>query len=56
VYHAQDAFDMTVRVHHKTRTKACQAYKDAQQVVNAETKTGLARLVVRLKPLILVKG
>jgi RNA-splicing ligase RtcB len=33
-----------------------QASKDAQEVVNVVHNAGLARLVVRLKPLIVVKG
>jgi len=33
-----------------------QAYKNAQQVVNVVHNAGLATLVVRLKPLIVVKG
>jgi RNA-splicing ligase RtcB len=32
------------------------AYKDAQEVVNVVHNAGLAQLVARLKPLIVVKG
>jgi tRNA-splicing ligase RtcB len=49
---------VTVRVHSKNllAEEAPQAYKDAQQVVNVVHNAGLAKLVVRLKPLIVVKG
>lgn len=49
---------ITVRVHSKNllAEEAPQAYKDAQQVVNVVHNAGLATLVVRLKPLIVVKG
>jgi tRNA-splicing ligase RtcB len=49
---------VTVRVHSKNLLpeEAPQAYKDAQQVVNVVHNAGLAKLVVRLKPLIVVKG
>ena len=33
-----------------------QVYKDAQQVVNVVHNAGLAKLVARLKPVIVVKG
>jgi tRNA-splicing ligase RtcB (3'-phosphate/5'-hydroxy nucleic acid ligase) len=36
--------------------EAPSAYKDAQQVVNIVYSAGLAKLVARLKPLIVVKG
>jgi tRNA-splicing ligase RtcB len=49
---------VTVRVHSKNLLpeEAPQAYKDAQQVVNVVHNAGLAKLVVRLKPVIVVKG
>lgn len=49
---------VTVRVHSKNllAEEAPQAYKDAQQVVNVVHNAGLASLVVRLKPIIVVKG
>ncbi len=49
---------VTVRVHSKNllTEEAPQAYKDAQQVVNVVHNAGLAKLVARLKPLIVVKG
>jgi tRNA-splicing ligase RtcB (3'-phosphate/5'-hydroxy nucleic acid ligase) len=49
---------VTVRVHSKNllTEEAPQAYKDAQQVVNVVHNARLANLVVRLKPLIVVKG
>jgi tRNA-splicing ligase RtcB len=49
---------VTVRVHSKNLLpeEAPQAYKDAQQVVNVVHNAGLARLVARLKPVIVVKG
>ncbi|WP_161982339.1 RtcB family protein [Dictyobacter alpinus] len=49
---------VTVRVHSKNllAEEAPQAYKDAQQVVNVVHNAGLASLVVRLRPLIVVKG
>jgi tRNA-splicing ligase RtcB len=53
-----DAKGVTVRVHSKNllTEEAPQAYKDAQQVVNVVHNAGLAKLVVRLKPLIVIKG
>ncbi len=53
-----DARGVTVRVHSKNllTEEAPQAYKDAQQVVNVVHNAGLAKLVVRLKPVIVVKG
>ncbi len=53
-----DARGVTVRVHSKNLLpeEAPQAYKDAQQVVNVVHNAGLAKLVVRLKPIIVVKG
>jgi len=52
------ARDVTVRVHSKNLLpeEAPQAYKDAQQVVNIVHNAGLAKLVARLKPVIVVKG
>ncbi len=49
---------VTVRVHSKNllSEEAPQAYKDAQQVVNVVHNAGLAKLVARLTPLIVVKG
>lgn len=49
---------VTVRVHSKSllAEEAPYAYKDAQQVVNVVHNAGLARLVARLKPIIVVKG
>ena len=49
---------VTVRVHSKNllAEEAPQAYKDAQQVVNVVHSVGLAKLVARLKPVIVVKG
>src|SRR5438034_1209002 len=53
-----DARGVTIRVHSKNllTEEAPQAYKDAQQVVNVVHNAGLARLVARLKPVIVVKG
>ena len=53
-----DARGVTVRVHSKNLLpeEAPQAYKDAQQVVNVVHNAGLAKLVARLKPMIVVKG
>jgi tRNA-splicing ligase RtcB len=53
-----NARGVTVRVHSKNllTEEAPQAYKDAQQVVNVVHNAGLAKLVARLKPLIVVKG
>src|SRR2546428_2231464 len=53
-----DARGITVRVHSKNllSEEAPQAYKDAQQVVNVVHNAGLAKLVARLKPVIVVKG
>ena len=53
-----DAKGITVRVHSKNllTEEAPSAYKDAQQVVNVVHNAGLAKLVARLKPLIVVKG
>jgi tRNA-splicing ligase RtcB len=53
-----DARGVTVRVHSKNllTEEAPQAYKDAQQVVNVVHNAGLATLVARLKPVIVVKG
>ena len=49
---------VTVRVHSKNllAEEAPIAYKDAQQVVNVVHNAGLAKLVARLKPVIVVKG
>src|SRR5258708_4060826 len=49
---------VTIRVHSKNllTEEAPQAYKDAQQVVNVVHNAGLAHLVARLKPVIVVKG
>ncbi|HEX3640483.1 MAG TPA: RtcB family protein, partial [Ktedonobacteraceae bacterium] len=53
-----DARGITVRVHSKNllTEEAPQAYKDAQKIVNVVHNTGLAQLVARLKPIIVVKG
>lgn len=53
-----DARGVTVRVHSKNLLpeEAPSAYKDAQQVVNVVHNAGLAKLVARLKPVIVVKG
>ncbi len=53
-----DRQGVTVRVHSKSllAEESPQAYKDAQQVVNAVHNAGLAKLVARLTPLIVVKG
>src|SRR5579885_3072874 len=49
---------VTVRVHSKNllAEEAPYAYKDAQEVVNVVHNAGLAKLVARLKPIIVVKG
>jgi tRNA-splicing ligase RtcB len=49
---------ITVRVHSKglLAEEAPSAYKDVQQVVNVVHHAGLATLVARLKPVIVVKG
>ncbi len=49
---------VTVRVHSKNllSEEAPTAYKDAQQIVNVVHSAGLAQLVVRLKPLVVIKG
>jgi tRNA-splicing ligase RtcB len=49
---------ITVRVQSKglLSEEAPSAYKDAQQVVNVVHNAGLAKLVARLKPVIVVKG
>ncbi|HLI91864.1 MAG TPA: RtcB family protein [Ktedonobacteraceae bacterium] len=53
-----EARGVTVRVHSKglLTEEAPSAYKDAQQVVNVVHNAGLASLVARLKPVIVVKG
>lgn len=53
-----EAKGVTVRVHSKNllAEEAPAAYKDAQMVVNTVHNAGLARLVVRLKPIIVIKG
>jgi tRNA-splicing ligase RtcB (3'-phosphate/5'-hydroxy nucleic acid ligase) len=53
-----DARGVTVRVHSKNLLpeEAPQAYKDARQVVNVVHNAGLAKLVARLKPVIVIKG
>ncbi len=53
-----DARGITIRVHSKNllTEEAPQAYKDAQQVVNVVHNAGLAKLVARLRPVIVVKG
>jgi tRNA-splicing ligase RtcB len=53
-----EARGVTIRVHSKNllTEEAPQAYKDAQQVVNVVHNAGLAKLVARLKPVIVVKG
>ena len=52
------ARDVTIRVHSKNllTEEAPQAYKDAQKVVNVVHNAGLAKLVARVKPVIVVKG
>lgn len=49
---------VTIRVHSKNllSEEAPAAYKDAQEIVNVVHNAGLARLVARLKPVIVVKG
>ncbi len=49
---------VTIRMHSKNllTEEAPSAYKDAQQVVNVVHNAGLATLVARLKPIIVVKG
>lgn len=49
---------VTIRVHSKNllTEEAPQAYKDAQQVVNVVHNAGLASLVARLKPVVVIKG
>ena len=49
---------VTIRVHSKNllTEEAPSAYKDAQQVVNVVHNAGLAKLVARLQPVIVVKG
>jgi tRNA-splicing ligase RtcB len=49
---------VTIRVHSKNllSEEAPAAYKDAQQVVSVVHNAGLAKLVARLKPIIVVKG
>ena len=53
-----DKKGVTIRVHSKNLlTEECpQAYKDAQMVVNVVHNAGLAKLVARLKPIVVVKG
>ncbi len=53
-----NARGVTIRVHSKNllTEEAPQAYKDAQQVVNVVHNAGLAKLVARLKPVVVVKG
>ncbi len=53
-----DKQGVTVRVHSKSllAEEAPQAYKDAQKIVNIVHNAGLAKLVVRLKPMIVIKG
>ncbi len=53
-----DVRGITVRVHSKNLLpeEAPLAYKDAQKIVNVVHSAGLAKLVARLKPLIVVKG
>ncbi len=41
---------------HLLAEEAPSAYKDVQQVVNVVHNAGLAKLVARLKPVIVVKG
>lgn len=49
---------VTIRVHSKNllSEEAPAAYKDAQKVVGVVHNAGLAQLVARLKPMIVVKG
>jgi tRNA-splicing ligase RtcB (3'-phosphate/5'-hydroxy nucleic acid ligase) len=49
---------VTIRVHSKNllTEEAPTAYKDAQEIVNVVHNAGLAQLVARLKPVIVVKG
>jgi tRNA-splicing ligase RtcB len=53
-----DSRGITVRVHSKNllTEEAPTAYKDAQKVVNVVHNAGLAKLVARLKPVIVIKG
>ncbi|GCE02768.1 RtcB family protein [Dictyobacter aurantiacus] len=49
---------IAIRVHSKNllSEEDPQAYKDAQQAVNVVHNAGLASLVVRLNPIVVVKG
>jgi tRNA-splicing ligase RtcB (3'-phosphate/5'-hydroxy nucleic acid ligase) len=49
---------VTIRVHSKNllTEEAPTAYKDAQKIVEVVHNAGLAQLVVRLKPIVVVKG
>ena len=53
-----DRQGVTVRVHskHLLSEEAPAAYKDAQEIVNVVHNAGLASLVARLRPLVVVKG
>ena len=53
-----DARGVTIRVHSKNllTEEAPAAYKDAQHIVNVVHNAGLAQLVARLKPLVVIKG
>ncbi len=53
-----EARGITVRVHSRglLAEEAPLAYKDAEQVVSVVHNAGLAKLVVRLRPIIVVKG
>lgn len=53
-----EAKGIRVRVHSRglLAEEAPLAYKDAEQVVRVVHNAGLARLVVRLRPIIVVKG
>ncbi len=52
-----DARGVTIRVHGKNLlTEEAPGLQDAQKVVNVVHNAGLAKLAVRLKPVIVIKG
>src|SRR5207249_1135127 len=53
---AMPAVSHQVNVTYSPIIAGVQVYKDAQQVVNVVHNAGLAKLVARLKPVIVVKG
>lgn len=54
--HFPHVSDLGVRGFGRSKEEAPEAYKDVSAVVEVSDRAGLARKVVRLKPVICIKG